>query len=283
MKTTATKSMILIALLSTTACGGGGGDEDPVVTPDPGANGLPYGVVGQDLSDAEGTEMSLAAAGYDTSVGASVTQGGTVTLATDFLTGGPADLSALDATIFMFGEEVTISNGSGVLNGNVVTLTYEPSRSGDYAGAISIANHTSGGVYQGETAYVFGFETDPADMETIGTVNYSGGFLAQGVSGASEAEYEGTIAIAVNFAGTATGSLDGVVGGSTDMDMTLSGGTLSGNAITAGLGCSVGCSGDGDLDATFYGPNADELGGVLAIDTNTFEGAGTFIITVTGS
>ncbi len=282
MTTAVTKSMILIALLATTACGGGG--EDPVVTPDPGPNGLSYGVVGQDLSDAEGTQMSLATAGYTTGSGAAVTQGGTVTLATNFLTGGPANLSALDATIEMFGETVTISSGSGTLaNGNVVTLTYEPDRTGEYAGAISIANHTSGGIYQGETAYVFGFESDPADMETIGTVNYSDGFLAQGISGASEAEYEGTIAIAVNFAGTATGTLDGVVGGSTDMDMTLSGGTLSGNTITAGLDCSVGCSGDGDLDATFYGPNADELGGVLAIDTNTFEGAGTFIITVTGS
>jgi hypothetical protein len=271
-----------MALLMTTACGGSG--DDPVVPPTAG-NGLAYGTIGQDLSDAEGTEMTLASAGYTVGTGAAVTPGGSVTLAVDFLTGGPANLSALDATIEMFGETVTITNGSGTLSsGNTVTLTYEPTRTGDYAGAVSIANHTSGGVYAGETAYVFGFETDPADMLTSGTAEYSGGFLAHGLAGGSEAEYEGEITINVNFAGGVSGTLDGVLDGSTNLDLNLSGGALSGTSITADLDCAVGCSSStSTLDATFYGPNGEELGGVLAIDTNVFEGAGTFIITVTGS
>jgi hypothetical protein len=276
------KTLILTALLATTACGGGGGSDDPVVVdPSPGTNGLPSGVTGQDLSDAEGTEMTLAAAGYENGSGASVTQGGTVTLATNFLTGGPSNL---DATISMFGEEVTITNGIGtLLNGNIVTLEYDPSSNGTYAGAFSAANHDAG-TYVGETAYVFGFETDPAKMQTSGTVEYSGGFLANGLAGGSEVAYEGTITIDVNFAGSATGTLDGVLDGSTDLDLDLDNGALSGNGITANLNCDTSCStSTSTLDGTFYGPNAEELGGVLAIDTNVFEGAGTFVITVTGS
>ncbi|SFR38244.1 hypothetical protein SAMN04488005_1207 [Yoonia tamlensis] len=280
MVTTATKSMAFMALLATTACGGGGGD-NPVVSPTP--NGLPYGATGQDLADAEGVQMSLAAAALS-STGVSVVQGGSVTLATDFLTGGPANQGALDATIEIFGEVVTITNGSGTLsNGHSVTLIYEPDRSGQYAGAVSLTTFNTSGGQSGEVGYVFGFETDPADMQVTGTATYSGGFVANGFAGLGAAEYEGTITIAVNFAGPVSGSLDGMLDGTTALDLNLSGGALSGNGITAGLTCAAGCTGGaGDLDASFYGPNAEELGGVLAIDSNVFEGAGTFIITVTG-
>jgi hypothetical protein len=278
-------SLALVALLAATACGGGGGD-DPVVTPPTGGNGLSYGVAGQNLSAAEGTEMSLANAGFETGSGAAVTQGGTVTLAADFLTGGPSNLNA---TIFIFGEEVPITGGTGTLsNGNIVTLEYDPSRNETYAGAFSAANHDAG-TYVGEAAFVFGFETDPADMRETGTAEYSGGFLANGVMGGSEVAYEGAITIDVVFDGGVTGTLDGELDGGpleggSDMDMTLSGGAISGNNITAGLACGPGCSdaSGSTLDATFYGPNAEELGGVLAINTDQFDGAGTFIITVTG-
>lgn len=277
------KSLVLMALLATTACGGGGGD-DPVITPTPGLapNGLDYGAIGQALEDAEGTEMTLASADFTAGSGAQVSQGGSVTLNTGFVGG------ALNGTVQIFGETVQISGGTGTLpsNGQEVTVVYDPDRSGTYAGAVELISYGSdqAGVLNavdGETHYVFGFETDPAYI-TPGSANYSGGFLANGLNNGVEAEYEGAITFAVNFGGNnVTGAIDGTIANTTDVDLTLGNTSVVGSGFNGALTCDAGCSGGaGTVDATFYGPNAEELGGVLALDFGNFEGAGTFIITV---
>ncbi|MGJ8588836.1 MAG: hypothetical protein ACSHXW_11835 [Yoonia sp.] len=51
------------------------------------------------------------------------------------------------------------------------------------------------------------------------------------------------------------------------------------------MNCTTGCTGAAsEVDATFYGPNANKLGGDLAIDTTAtgfgpYDGVGTFILT----
>ena len=279
MKLHFAKPLMTTLLLVTAACGGGAGeDDDPIVPgndPTPGSNGLDY-AVSQNLRDAEGNAMTLTSASFESGAGASA-QSGSITLDAGFLSGG-----ALSGSVDVLGETVAITNGTGNLaNGQDVTLVYEAGRSGDYVGAVELVAFETGGAVAGETHYVFGFETDPAEI-TSGTATYSGGFQASGLlNGTTEAEYEGDAIFDVNFAGRVEGAFDGRLNNTTDVDLTLGQTSFGGNSFEGDLSCASGCSGAaGSVGGTFYGPNAEELGGVLALEFGNFEGAGTLILTV---
>ena len=282
------KAMILTSLLTLAACGGGGGDGDGSGgggTPVPGSNGLNYGMAGQQLEDAEGVAVSMSSASFQVGSGPDI-GGATITVNANFFDGGTQNL---DGTIQIFGQSVTITNGVGALStGEEVRLTYEPNRSGTYAAAVD-ATVSSLNDINGEAAYVFGFETNPATVNarTAGVVTYSGDFQATGSVGGSAAltEYEGGITVVVSFADDdADFTLDGTFNGTQNVDLGRNNVNFSGYSITTGLNCTSGCSGTGSsVDATFYGPNADELGGVLEIDINVngvgaYDGVGTFVI-----
>ncbi|HEV8035130.1 transferrin-binding protein-like solute binding protein [Yoonia sp.] len=293
------KPLSFVALVALTACGGGGGGGDTDggsggggggVDPTPGSNGLPFGAVGQRLPEAEGQTVTMSSAsfqvGNDPEDAPSIVPA-TITVGADFFDDGG---SSLNGTITIFGQTVEITNGTGNLTPDEeVVLTYEPNRTGTYAAAIEVSVSSMDGI-NGEAAYVFGFETDPATIAARpgGTVTYTGDFQSFGSLGGapnSETEYAGGMTVGVDFTGTgnATVALDGQVNGTQDVDM---GGTigLAGNGFAGGLTCVTGCSGTASqIDATFYGPNADELGGVLAIDitvtgVGAYDGVGTFIL-----
>lgn len=274
--------LILTAFVALTACGGGGDDGGGGT---PGTNGLNFGAAGQQLSDAEGSAVTMQAAGFQVG-GAPSISSSTITVDAGFFSG------TLNGTIEIFGQTVTINNGVGALtSGEEVRLTFEPNRSGTYAAAIdATVSNATGGSINGESAYVMGFETNPTAVDSrTGTLTYTGDF--QATTSADQAntqtEYEGAITVVVDFnANDADFTLDGVLAGSEDVDLEATGLDIADNGIAGGLNCTLGCSGGAGtsaVDATFYGPDVDELGGVLTIDIevdgNDFDGVGTFIIT----
>lgn len=288
MKILVTRSIILFAALATTACGGGGGetpDPTPVTDPTDTRNGLPY-AASQVISDAEGVAMTLTTASYQTAGGATIEAPRTVTVDAGFFSS-----NQLNGTITIFGEVVPITNGQGTLdNTYTVTVVYEADRSGDYVAAFE-AVALDGSEYVGEEAYIVGFETRPSAVaaQTGGSAVYTGDFVAHGLASGNEAEYEGGVVFTVNFndnnaAGTFDGGLNGGAGnGGSDVDLAMGTTSFSGtNNFNGTLTCAAGCSGSaGTVDAAFYGPDADEIGGVIAVDFDGFEGAGSFIISVT--
>jgi hypothetical protein len=59
---------------------------------------------------------------------------------------------------------------------------------------------------------------------------------------------------------------------------------ISGNGFSGDLTCTSGCSGNASsLSAGFFGPDADEVAGVLGlgftVDGDDFDGAGSFVLT----
>ena len=280
MQAVFTKSSAIAVLFGLAACGGGddidggGGGVSP-----PSTNGLPYATT-QNLSQAEGVQITADGAQVQDGT---VTRGpGTITLDSGWFSG------TLDGTVTIFGEQVTISGGAGTLvsTGQEVRVIFDENRSGNHAATIQVITYDApqAGAIDGEVGYVLGFETSPSQVDArSGSLVYAGDFVAGGVlNGTTEAEYEGAVTFTVNFNNNnVTGSLDGDINGGTAVDLTLAGGTsLNGNGFSGALNCGAGCtSSSSQVDATFYGPNAAELGGVLALDFNNFDGAGTFILT----
>ncbi len=292
-------ALMLIAALGVSGCGGGGGGTTTNTAPQPipGTNGLNYGFPGQQIDQAEGVEITQQSANV---------QGTTTSIAAGAITLGNGFTSSIDngsGTVQIFGETVTITNGVGLLpsNGQTVNVIFDPSRSGTYAGAVAAVSYGSqqpgiSGPLDGETHTVFGFETNPDTISgfdaVTGNVTYQGGFLANGIvtnSGgpAYGTELEGDIMITANFAtNRASGTLDGTYNNGTsdiDVDLALGSTPITSNGFAGTLTCTAPCSSTSEIDATFYGPDADELGGVLALDVTPtageqYDGAGTFII-----
>lgn len=312
-----TKLLLSVAVMGLMACGGGGGgsmttdpdtdggtgggtdgsgtdggDGGDGITQPPsvvtGTNGLDFGEAGQSLTDAEAVEITTRSAAFEVGSGAT-TGDAEITLGAGFLAAAPADRTG---TVQIGNETVSIANGAGALSsGEAVIVTFEPDRAGTYAGAVevSIAGAT-GSAINGENAFVFGFETDPdviADR-TSGLFEYVGGFQAFGSlddADDTSTEYEGEMTVVVDFAGSGSAdvTLDGQLDGTTDADL---GGTLaiSENGFSGALSCTSGCTGTGSsVNAGFFGPDADEVAGVLGADFTaggaTFDGVGSFILT----
>ncbi len=278
-----TKTLIMTALFGLAACGGGGSG-GVSATPTPGTNGLDFGFPGQELDDAEGAAVTMSTAAFQEGSGATTTDA-TITLDAGFFAG------ANNGTIQIFGETVTITNGAGNLSGGEdVQVIYETDRSGTYAAALEVSVSGTGmGAVNGEGAYVFGFETDPTELAalTSGSATYEGGFQVAGVvdDGASTAEYEGTITVTADFLNDlADVELDGTFDGGTDIDMEGTDLAIATSGFAGALSCTSGCSASSsNVDATFYGPDGAELGGVLGIGFTAgaadYDGVGTFIIT----
>lgn len=196
----------------------------------------------------------------------------------------------MDATVQVLGQTVTITNGAGLLSsGEEVRLTYEPNRAGTYAGIIDVTiSGPDPSDISAEAAQVFGFETNPTTVSgrETASVIYTGDFQAVGTFGAAQGiEYDAIVTINVDFrnTGNADVDIDGRLSGN-NVDFTATNLVLSGNGFSGALACDLGCNNAGGtrLDATFYGPNADEIGGVAAIDITVggtpYDGFGAFVI-----
>lgn len=288
MKTSLVKSVIVMAaMLALGACGGGGGSSSDSSGGSTGTNGLSFGANGQELSDAEGRAVTMRSASFEAGDSPSIGDA-TITLDAGFFNGGRANI---DGRIQVFGQNVDITDGAGTLqDGEDVRVIFEPGRTGTYAAALEVKVSAGRGTINGEQAYVFGFETNPSQIaaRTSGMVTYSGDFRAFGfLNGSSntQTDYEGEIRIDVDFSGSGNAdvTLAGLLDATADVDLSANNLPISGNGFAGSLTCDAGCSGSGSsIDATFYGPNAVEVGGVLDIDVNvggdSFDGVGTFVI-----
>lgn len=284
MQSHLSRTAAVVVLISLAACGGGGGGDGPVT---PGANGLDYGAVGQQLGDAEGVAITGRTSSFKAGAAASISTG-TITLDAGFISAG-LDSTLQDGSVYVFGEMVTITNGRGDLEtGEEVRITYDPNRSETYAGILDITISSNSDI-NGEAAYVFGFETDPANIDArSGSLIYSGAFLAQGSIDNSldtSTEFEGPITVTVDFEGVGSAGvlIEGRLNNASDADLTGNL-ALDGNGFSGDIFCASDCDNPGasEIDATFYGPDADELGGVIAVnitvDGAVYHGAGGFVI-----
>jgi hypothetical protein len=303
------KLLLSVAVFGLMACGGSGGGNPLTSNPEPvenegeddaggddttppvgvtGTNGLDFGADGQSLTDVETIAVTSRYVEFINGSDASLTNA-IVTLDAGFLNASATDRSG---TVEVAGETVAITNGSSTLStGETVIATFEPDRAGTYSGVLDVSIvGTSNGAIAGEGAFVLGFETAPdviAD-QPVGNLEYTGGFQAFGSLNGDDdtsTEYEGDMTVLVDFAnaGTADVTLNGQLNGTTEADL---GGTLaiSGNGFSGDLTCTAGCTDDGSsINAGFYGPDADEVSGVLGLGFTAggdeFDGAGSFVLT----
>ncbi len=303
------------------ACSGGGGSTAPgsdgtgiTVLPAPPApaqeNGLPYGAVGQSLSDAEAVEVAAFRASVSEASGA-LSDSATIRLDSGFFAAVP---TARDALAEFLNESIAINGGEGALaNGQTVRLFYDPSTAGAYAAAVQLAAYAAlegappPDPANAEAHFLFGFLSDPdvIDARISGTVRYAGDIAANGLVridgvGAGDptgTELDGSINITVNFADdwitgdiSATYTVDAQTVG---VDLALPHTAFGGNTFAGTFICASAtqCSSDTQMDAGFFGPSADEVGGILEIDTTNeiegeeyqFVGAGSFVIAPGGN
>ncbi len=311
--------LALIALSFLSACMGGGDGDGAKASSNgtsivvlsappapPQVNGLAYGIAGQSLSDAEGVEISaLQSAGSDSAAA------NTDTVAITFDAGFFAVAStARNAEAIFLGETVMISGGEGTLtNGQTVRLFYDPSAAGSYVGAAQLAAYAAlettppANPINAEAHYLFGFLSDPdvINARISGAVRYSGDIVATGfvtTNGVASAdltgtELDGAINLTVNFDDDwVTGDLSATYTADTQIvpiDLSLPHTAFSGNTFAGAFECATtgGCASATEMNAGFFGPSADEVGGVLQIETvhdigedrYQFSGAGSFVIT----
>jgi hypothetical protein len=313
------RAFVLVIFLS--ACSGGGGGPSSssggtgiTILPAPPApaqeNGLPYGVAGQSLSDAETVEVAALRSSVNEASG-TASDSGVITLESGFFAAVP---TARDALADFLDESITMNGGEGTLaNGQTVRLFYDPSAAGAYAAALQLATYAAlegappPDPANAEAHFLFGFLSDPdvIDARISGTVRYAGDIAANGlvrIDGISAGdptgtELDGSINITVNFADdwitgdiSATYTVDAQTVG---VDLALPHTAFGGNTFAGTFICAsaVNCVSDTQMDAGFFGPSADEVGGVLEIETTNeiqgeehqFLGAGSFVIAPRGN
>jgi len=267
--------------------GGDAGTGTPNSEPaEPGTNGLDYGSNGQSLTQVEGRTVTMRAAGFGGADGLGVSNVA-ITLAAGFFD-ERATTQDRDGSIEIFSETVTITNGAGNLaNGDEVRIAFEPDRAGQFAAIVDATVSNTSGI-NGETVFVFGFETDPAEVAALNNANvaFTGSFQATGAYGtAQDTQFEGTASITADFrdAGSVQVDLDGRFNNGNDITMGAASLPIGDGSFAGAIACTQGCTGNNSLiDGTFYGPDAAEVGGVLAIDISVggiaYDGVGSFII-----
>lgn len=308
--------LLICGLTALGACMGGGSSETEVnssvgivVAPAkdsrPQSNGLPYAEGNQAFEALEQVSIITSGAAFSDATGP-VLNTHPITFEAGFFSAAPTDQGAV---VVLFGEQVQITNGEGMLaNGQAVRIVFDAETAGDYAGAVQVLsyaafeNPTPVDPVNGEAQYIFGFMTDPAAINgrISGGVSYAGDITAMGlarINGVAAGdptgtELDGAITVLVNFNDDwASANLDAnyTVGARTiDVDLSMPATAFAGNTFAGDLNCqneSV-CTASSALDAAFFGPNGEEIGGVISIDTTHdvggdiygFEGAGSFVI-----
>ncbi len=295
MKQVSIKVVILPMLLALAACGGteasvdNGGGGGGAGGDDGGGGG--GGPILPAIDDSTAISQTTRIANFQIGDGASIGQNASITLDAGYL-------SAINGTVQIFGQSVSITNGAGRVNGQDVRVEIDASSVGAFAVPVSVFSYSgpqsNPATAGGEAAFVVGSETASSFLAAqAGSVNYRGGFAVQGIleigGGQEGAELEGDITVNVSFGGTDTatatlnGAYDPASGGPRNVTLTLNNAPISGNGFSGTLTCTTSnCSDNSTIDATFYGPEAEEVGGVLAIDINrsgeVYQGAGTFVI-----
>ncbi|SOH93971.1 Transferrin binding protein-like solute binding protein [Monaibacterium marinum] len=193
------------------------------------------------------------------------------------------ELGSLDGSIDLARTTVTLTGGG------VVDLTGTADFARFYVAQPTVGNQTRG---------VVGVSTVTYNVPVTGTASYTGASQVRIQDGLNFYELQGTVAATADFAaGTLDVTLDDLDGTQTFIGVTnvtdvatitiadavISGNTASGGTstlVSATINGGAGFSGTQTTlhEAGFYGPYADEVGGVLDIvDTATFTVSGEYI------
>lgn len=263
---------------------------------DASANGLPFAVPSSVLANLEtagpmAIKVVRAQTDWDTGATRLVISNETLTLSPGAIAGDLDDvvITLSGETLNFLGGAAPASSGQGDWLSYIVT-------SGAVSGTGAIYNYAGGsdpllsGEFDSEAFFAFGYETDPDEIVAlVGSAIYSGAFDGYGqvinpTTGAvisSEQEFFGTITLIADFDG-APGSVDGTLVGTFDYSGTsfsvdfaapIEGGGYLGTLDT--MTCSSAtCTSDSALAGAFFGADALETSGIIALDV-TVEPVGT--------
>lgn len=287
------------ALVALTACGGSSGGSDDTLffgaaSPMASGNGLPF---------ADGTAATTLAATSGQSVKVKM-----VRAVTDVATGG-VRLVISDETA-VFGDTDGGANANVTVTIGDETIAFTDTLGTDSKGREWFSNcfwcstaYSEQGYLTTTTArdgnddlnaygfYVFGYETDPAEIVArLDQATYSGDFWTRGNTVAGDgsvteyARFSGDVILRADFAESTIGGdlviSSGIVGfgpgTGTIAEVPITGNgfesTMSVSACSAGYTCSF----DGRIAGTFFGSDAAEMSGIMAVDarsTNDESGA----------
>lgn len=273
------------ALITLAACGGGSttvgdGFTSPFLgsTGTTSANGLAFADKILTISDADGQTVNVKVGYMQHDTGAY-----SIVFAEESLT--PDD-----------NVELTLGNGTITWNGSGYTLDgsgdwlIDSYSAGTYGDVINFYDY-SGPEYDG--MLVYGFETSPDAIANLtDTLIYQGYFEGWGMATDGEGNITevgsylgGNMTMtAIMSAGTVSGDiaaetypdfLAGLEGDFVTVDMSFAG-DIDGNGFQTSLsidGCDAGftCTGSGDISGVFFGPNAEETGGLGFVDLTVTE------------
>lgn len=260
------------------------------------ANGLPFANTTSSIADLENETATVRLVRFVTDQETGDTR---IEITSETFTIDDSDEGNFTATFG--GETITFLDKIGERNGGIVTDLREAAE-GDFAKAVSIFSSAEANMMAtGENTEGFlitGFETDPdaiAALAPTGEVTYLGtlrgaGTLFEGEDLENAVIFSGVTTITADFGtGTVSGSTDLVVGLDGDLDVTLdfNGADITGNGFSTDLNvadCTAGlaCTTDSQLAGVFYGPDANELGGLAAIDVTGTNDSGDTIRYVGG-
>ena len=291
---------VLPALLFTAACGSSGSGSD---TPDvsqqpslffgtragePAANGLDFAGDSSILRDVDGAgpiRVKVVRALTDWDSGQT-----RLVISDEILEVDDSDIAEGDPnfTITLDGETLQFVDGNGPSNANGGNWRSRMNSAGLASGSASIfdyileADPSLTGEFDTEAFFVFGFETDPAEIAALtGDVMYSGEFAGSGQLLRSdgtvfigEVKTEGDINLTASFS---DGSISGTVIGEylendpgdaflTQFNMSFST-DIDGNGYAADLTCNTGCDANESIIAgTFFVQDALETSGLIGFD-----------------
>lgn len=136
----------------------------------------------------------------------------------------------------------------------------------------------SGTAAQSDTYLVYGFKTDKASMPTTGTGSYT--TLLDGTYSDKDRSYDidGTGSVTANF-GTGGLTFGATMTGTPTSGPALAFGTINGSGTIKSTASSFSASGANatytmDMSGYFYGPSADEIGGVFSLKGPKGTGSG---------
>lgn len=282
---------VSIAMATAAFVAGCGGSTKTVLNP--GSNGLPYASAGAAVTVNTATNTYQGLDFLANSSRANYTKSGsTVTSSSTSLTGTKVNfVDANTARITLNGTPTTLArNGNGSLGG----LSGPKFESGDttaifhFPGLSLFFGHISenasppgaDGAYA-DTFILTGLETNPDELTGLATANYSGpAYMIVRTStditdtGVHVIQNATATNLTANFgSGTVTGNIQGAVrfglSNGANLQLDVTGGTISGNGFSGGLvksGASDLNATNGQITGNFYGVNAAEIGGTISAD-----------------
>lgn len=264
------------------------------------ASGLPFAQAGTSQSVPTGVPITIRAVGYENVHETADPQ--IQLLAQQVVLNAGTSLFEGNHSFFIEGERIDFDGANARLaNGEDASSGSLTSRNGVFVGVVQVSGAVDvpGAARlrpNTEWRFLSGFETDPAVIGPLaGTVVYAAalsgqGLLLSGPQGVpiSDGGIGGSARLTVNLdANTVDADLVARIGvepGGFEsgfvaerFDLTLADAPIAGNGFQGPLtvGCDVGltCTGGGEMGAAFFGPTAEEIGGLAAIDVVLSGGA----------